>query len=83
MTRVTSHDTVRHSVIPRDAVFQVRLQQETYPSSCEQSSRLVLLVGDVEVRDRLAQSHINKLLYQYTTEALPRQAHASMVRGWG
>lgn len=58
---------------------QVRIQHETYPANCEQSSRLVVLVGDVEVRDRLAQSHINKLLYQYTTEAMPKQSHTSMV----
>ena len=59
------------------------MQHETYPSDCEQSSRLVVLVGDIEVRDRLADSHINKLLYQYTTEAMPKQAHASMVREGG
>ncbi len=64
----------------QSAGAQVRMQHETYPSSYEQSSRLVVLVGDVEVRDRLTDSHINKLLYQYTTEAMPKQAHASMVR---
>lgn len=59
--------------------LQVRLQYELYPAGFEQSGRLVLLVSDVEVRDRLADSHINKLLYQYTTEAMPKQSHASMV----
>ena len=63
-----------------DYVLQLCVQEETYPTSCKQSSRLVLLVGGVEVRDRLAQSQINKLLYQYTTEARPKQSHASMVR---
>lgn len=62
---------------------QVRLQYETYPSECEQSARLVLLIGDVEIRDRLADSHINKLLYHYTTEAMPKQSHASMVSTGG
>ena len=61
--------------------MQVRIQQETYPSGCEQSGRFVLLVGDVEIRDRLTGSNINKLLYQYTTEAMPKQSHASMVSG--
>ncbi len=61
----------------------MRIQHETYPSGCEQSSRLVLLIGDLEIRDRLADSNINKLLYQYTTEAMPKQSHASMVRMHG
>lgn len=58
---------------------QVRIRHETYPSCSEQSARLVFLVGDMEMRDRLAGSNLNKLLYQYTTEAMPKQSHASMV----
>ena len=58
---------------------QLRIQQETYPSDSEQASRLVLLIRDMEIRDRLAQSQINKFLYQYTTDAMPRQSHANMV----
>ena len=40
----------------------------------------MFLVQDVEIRDRLAQSQINKFLYQYTSEACPKQTHANMVR---
>ena len=58
---------------------QLRIQHEVYPPDTEQASRLVLLVHDVEMRDRLAHSQINKFLYQYTTEAMPRQSHANMV----
>ena len=61
-------------------LFQLRVQHETYPPSYEQVCRVVVLIGEVEVRDKLANSEINKLLYQYTTEAMPRQSHASMVR---
>ena len=60
-------------------LVQVRLQHETYPPDTEQISRVVLLVHNAEIRDRLADSQINKFLYQYTTEARPRQSHANMV----
>jgi len=59
---------------------QIRLQYEDYPEHTEQASRLVVLVQDVEIRDRLAHSQINKFLYQYTSEACPKQSHANMVR---
>lgn len=59
--------------------LQLRVQHEKYPANSEQVARLVLLVHELEVRDRLRQSNINKLLYQYTTEASPRQSHAHMV----
>ena len=60
--------------------LQIRLQYEKYPEHTEQASRLVVLVQDVEIRDRLAHSQINKFLYQYTSEACPNQSHANMVR---
>ncbi|XP_029191275.2 LOW QUALITY PROTEIN: autophagy-related protein 2 homolog A-like [Acropora millepora] len=58
---------------------KIRLQYEEYPEDTEQASRLVFLVQDVEIRDRLAQSQINKFLYQYTSEACPKQTHANMI----
>ena len=60
-------------------LLQLRIQHETYPKNTEQSSQLTLLINDLEIRDRLTQSQINKFLYQYTTEAMPRQSHANMV----
>ena len=60
-------------------VVQLRLQYETFPRDSVQASRLAFLVRDLEVRDRLAQSNINKFLYQYSTESMPRQSHANMV----
>ena len=59
--------------------FQMRLQYEVFPQDTAQASRLAFLVQDLEIRDRLAQSNINKFLYQYTTESMPRQSHANMV----
>ena len=40
---------------------------------------MVVLAQDVEIRDRLAQSQINKFLYQYMSESMPKQTHANMV----
>lgn len=59
--------------------IQVRFQYEEYPEDTKQAWRQVFLVQDVEIRDRLSSSQINKLLYQYSTEARPRQTHANMV----
>ena len=50
-----------------------------YPSDTPECSRLVVLLHDMEVRDRLVQSRINKFLYQYSTDTMPRQTHANMV----
>lgn len=58
---------------------KIRFQHETYPENTVHASRQVLLIHDVEIRDRLASSEINKFLYQYASESVPRQAHANMV----
>ena len=60
-------------------LFQVRFQHERYPRSVEQASRQVLLIYDAEVRDRLKASKINKFLYQYSSNEMPRQTYANMV----
>ena len=60
-------------------VWQVRLQHEVYPEVAEQASRQILLINEVEIRDRLVSSKINKFLYQYTSDTMPRQSHANMV----
>ena len=60
-------------------VTQVRFQYEEYPAETKQTWRQVLLIQDVEIRDRLSSSQINKMLYQYSTEARPKQTHSNMV----
>jgi len=60
--------------------MQIRIQHEVYPDNTYQASRQVLIISDLEIRDRLALSKINKFLYQYSSDAVPRQSHASMVR---
>uniref|UniRef100_A0A673VPN3 Autophagy related 2A n=1 Tax=Salmo trutta TaxID=8032 RepID=A0A673VPN3_SALTR len=43
-------------------------------------SRQVFIVQELEIRDRLASSQLNKFLYLYTSESMPRRAHSNMVR---
>lgn len=55
------------------------------PGGEQPLSRQVFIVQELEVRDRLASSQINKFLYLYTSESMPRRAHSNMVRqhnGW-
>lgn len=68
----------RHDVLMELQLNKIRFQHEVYPENSAEASRQVLLVNEIEVRDRLASSHINKFLYQYSSEARPRQSHANM-----
>lgn len=42
-------------------------------------SRQVFIVQELEIRDRLASSRINKFLYLHTSERMPRRAHSNML----
>ncbi|XP_014205961.1 autophagy-related protein 2 homolog B [Copidosoma floridanum] len=57
---------------------KVRFQHDVYPDNTKEASRQVLLISNIEMRDRLATSQINKFLYQYSSDALPKQTHANM-----
>lgn len=41
--------------------------------------RQVILIQDFEIRDKLASSNINKFLYLYSSELMPKQNEANMV----
>uniref|UniRef100_A0A8C7DGB8 Autophagy related 2B n=1 Tax=Oncorhynchus kisutch TaxID=8019 RepID=A0A8C7DGB8_ONCKI len=66
---------------------KVRFQHEVYPqvpvasgSAADQPvSRQVLIVQDLEIRDRLATSQMNKFLYLYSSKEMPRTAHSNML----
>lgn len=45
--------------------------------------RQVILIQDFEIRDKLASSNINKFLYLYSSEAMPKQHDANMVSNFG
>lgn len=70
---------------------QVSFQHEVYPAEPgpvapgreleeQPLSRQVFIVQELEVRDRLASSQINKFLYLHTSERMPRRTHSNMVR---
>uniref|UniRef100_A0A8D8U0S0 Autophagy-related protein 2 n=3 Tax=Cacopsylla melanoneura TaxID=428564 RepID=A0A8D8U0S0_9HEMI len=71
----------QHHVKMQLQLSKLRFQHDVYPdtTSTAQRSRQVILIHDVEVRDRLATSNINKFLYAYSSKARPRQSHAHMV----
>ncbi|KAF5283909.1 hypothetical protein FQA39_LY04729 [Lamprigera yunnana] len=68
-----------HDTLMELQLNKVKFQHEVYPENTVQGSRQVLLVSELEVRDRLATSQINKFLYQYTSQARPKQSHAHMI----
>lgn len=68
----------RHDVLMELQLNKVRFQHEVYPDNTIEAARQILLVSEIEIRDRLASSHINKFLYQYCSEAKPKQSHANM-----
>lgn len=58
---------------------KIKVLHEIYPETSSKASRQVLVITDLEVRDRLKDSQINKFLYQYTSQLRPKQSNASMV----
>ncbi|KAE8748880.1 hypothetical protein FOCC_FOCC004474 [Frankliniella occidentalis] len=68
-----------HDTLMELQLNKVRFQHEVYPENTTEASRQVLLIQEIEVRDRLASSEINKFLYQYSSEARPKQSHANML----
>lgn len=69
----------KHDVLMEIHLNKVRFSHETYPSSTEQASRQVLLITELEIRDRLAISNINKFLYHPTVGFRTRQGNNHMV----
>lgn len=58
---------------------KVRFSHETYPSSTEQASRQVILINEVEIRDKMSISNINKFLYHPTVGFRMSQGNNHMV----
>ncbi|XP_041093961.1 autophagy-related protein 2 homolog A [Polyodon spathula] len=78
-----------HSMLMEIQLTKVSFQHESYPPAppCGEArelqdvpvSRQVFIVQELEVRDRLASSQINKFLYLHTSEKMPRRAHSNML----
>lgn len=69
----------KHDVLMEIHLNKVRFSHETYPTTTEQASRQVLLITELEIRDRLAISNINKFLYHPTVGFRTRQGNNHMV----
>jgi autophagy-related protein 2 len=69
----------KHDVLMEIHLNKVRFSHEIYPSTTEQASRQVLLITELEIRDRLAISNINKFLYHPTVGFRTRQGCNHMV----
>lgn len=68
-----------HSVLMELQLNKVRFVHEVYPETTKEASRQVLTISEVEIRDRLECSQINKFLYEYISQARPKQTNSSMV----
>ncbi|KAH1007770.1 hypothetical protein HUJ04_004965 [Dendroctonus ponderosae] len=68
-----------HSVLMELQLNKVRFSHEVYPDSVQQVSRQVLCITDIEIKDQLASSQINKFLYQYSSHSHPKQSNSHMV----
>ncbi|KAJ6656924.1 hypothetical protein lerEdw1_002925 [Lerista edwardsae] len=78
-----------HDLLMEIQLTKVSFQHETYPSSAAEKpvlelgeqplARQVFIVQELEIRDRLASSQINKFLYLYSSERMPRRAHSNML----
>ncbi|KAL3285630.1 hypothetical protein HHI36_000162 [Cryptolaemus montrouzieri] len=68
-----------HRVLMELELNKVRFQHEIYPETAYHASRQVLLISELEIRDVLANSEFNKFLYQYTSEAKPKQSQGHMI----
>ncbi|KAM8940476.1 autophagy-related protein 2 homolog A isoform 2-T2 [Pelodytes ibericus] len=82
-----------HDILMEIQLTKVSFQHESYPAPSGARieklraaeieevplARQVFIVQELEIRDRLATSHINKFLYLYTSEKMPRRAHSNML----
>nr|CAB3224188.1 autophagy-related protein 2 homolog B-like [Phallusia mammillata] len=59
-------------------LFKIRFRHETYLPSENISARTIFIVPELEIRDRLESSQINKMLYGFHSESSPKQSHANM-----
>uniref|UniRef100_A0A8C6YFC8 Autophagy related 2A n=1 Tax=Naja naja TaxID=35670 RepID=A0A8C6YFC8_NAJNA len=79
-----------HDLLMEIQLTKVSFQHESYSGGASEKlsleseeqplARQVFVVQELEIRDRLASSQINKFLYLYSSELLPRRAHSNMVR---
>uniref|UniRef100_A0A3Q3LIC3 Autophagy related 2A n=1 Tax=Labrus bergylta TaxID=56723 RepID=A0A3Q3LIC3_9LABR len=80
LTKVSfQHESYPVVVIGQDSEGSVAAAVGVCPGGEQPLSRQVFIVQELEVRDRLASSQLNKFLYLYTSESMPRRAHSNML----
>uniref|UniRef100_A0A3Q1G6N3 Autophagy related 2A n=1 Tax=Acanthochromis polyacanthus TaxID=80966 RepID=A0A3Q1G6N3_9TELE len=80
LTKVSfQHESYPVAVAGQDGEGSVAAGVGVGPGGEQPLSRQVFIVQELEVRDRLASSQINKFLYLYTSESMPRRAHSNML----
>uniref|UniRef100_A0A7N6ANQ9 Autophagy related 2A n=1 Tax=Anabas testudineus TaxID=64144 RepID=A0A7N6ANQ9_ANATE len=80
LTKVSfQHESYPVAVAGQDGDGSVAVGVGVFPGGEQPISRQVFIVQELEVRDRLASSQINKFLYLYTSESMPRRAHSNML----
>ena len=52
---------------------------ETFEPNFNVSWRFVFMVQDIEIKDKVSHSRINKMLYEYCSESMPRRNHVNMI----
>uniref|UniRef100_A0A8C6L4B2 Autophagy related 2A n=1 Tax=Nothobranchius furzeri TaxID=105023 RepID=A0A8C6L4B2_NOTFU len=80
LTKVSfQHESYPVAVVGQDGEGAGPAGVGVLPSGEQPLCRQVFIVQELEVRDRLASSQINKFLYLYTSESMPRRAHSNML----
>lgn len=80
LTKVSfQHESYPVAVAGQDGEGSGPVGPGACPGGEQPLSRQVFIVQELEVRDRLASSQINKFLYLYTSESMPRRAHSNML----
>ncbi|XP_043070830.1 autophagy-related protein 2 homolog A isoform X2 [Drosophila grimshawi] len=73
-------NTSRNSDVLVEIQFsKIRLSHDAYPKQSVYASRQVLVISDIEIRDRLLTSDINKLLYHSNKNSLPQRNDGNMI----
>lgn len=70
----------KHDLLIEFYLNKVRFSHEEYPLTTKQASRQVLLISEVEIRDRLEISNINKFLYLPSTGMKARQNNQIVIK---
>uniref|UniRef100_A0A915IIL2 Autophagy-related protein 2 n=1 Tax=Romanomermis culicivorax TaxID=13658 RepID=A0A915IIL2_ROMCU len=68
-----------HTVAIELNLIRVNCLHELYPPDWPQVSRQAMAVQDIQIKDHLAVSNINKLLYCYSSAERPRPSYTPML----